>query len=261
MIPFFSLTVEEKINVYRNRGAGYETLISVCFYAIILSGITYIFASMLLLEKYRKSIKDKFSNIEKINLAWLRYLVFGIAVIWLVVIFGDDAFIFGTTAIFIFYLGYYGIRQAGVFIPKSQVDILPGELDNLPKLKYERSGLNKDQSGDIYDRLIELMNREKLFSDPDLSLATLAKMLDVHPNHLSQVINSHENKSFYDFINFYRVEEFKKLALLPVNRNFTLLSLAFECGFNSKTSFNRNFKKLTGQSPSEYLQQLDLAFT
>ena len=65
-------------------------------------------------------------------------------------------------------------------------------------------------------------------------------------------------KNFFDYINTHRTEEFKKLVSNPNNRKFTLLSLAFECGFNSKSSFNKYFKKVTGQSPSEYLQHLNV---
>jgi AraC-like DNA-binding protein len=80
----------------------------------------------------------------------------------------------------------------------------------------------------------------------------------VHPNILSQVINTFERKSFYDYINGQRIEEFKKVIATPDSRQFTLLALAFECGFNSKTAFNRNFRKSTGLSPSEYLRQVHI---
>ncbi len=98
------------------------------------------------------------------------------------------------------------------------------------------------------------MENEKLFKNSELTLTQLSQTLNVHPNTLSQVINSVEQKNFYDYINFQRVEEFKKAMALPENQKFTLLSLAFECGFNSKTAFNRNFRKVTGVSPSEYLK-------
>jgi AraC-like DNA-binding protein len=62
--------------------------------------------------------------------------------------------------------------------------------------------------------------------------------------------------NFYDFVNRYRLEEFKKLASDPKNRQFTMLALAFDCGFNSKSSFNRYFKKATGQTPSQYFTAL-----
>jgi len=284
LIPFFDLPAAEKINVYRNKGAGYETLMRVCLISIILSGITYVIASLVLLRRYRKSIENEFSNIEKIKLAWLRYLIYSIAVIWTAVIFGNDSIVFGITVLFVFFLGYFGIRQTGIFITVQPSTGLPetpatketvkgsaypdqqeptpeenpgqaGVDSKFAKIKYEKSGLSEEQAGKIYERLVMVMTDQKLFTEAELTLAGLAKTLDVHPNHLSQVINSYEGKNFYDYINFHRVEEFRKLAPRPDKRNYTLLSMAYECGFNSKTSFNRNFRKVTGISPSEYLLQ------
>jgi AraC-like DNA-binding protein len=83
----------------------------------------------------------------------------------------------------------------------------------------------------------------------------VAEELEIHPNTLSQVINTVEQKNFFDYVNTLRIEEFKERIANPDNQKYTLLSLAFECGFNSKTSFNRNFKNLTGKSPSEYLKE------
>ncbi|HWR33921.1 MAG TPA: helix-turn-helix domain-containing protein [Chitinophagaceae bacterium] len=288
MIPFFSMTASEKINVYLHNGAGYEEILRIAFWAIIISGIAYVVAALFLLRRYRKSIEDEFSNTEKINLAWLRYLIYGIAVIWIAVIMGNDPVIYGIVSVYVFLLGYFGIKQVGIFTsafsqnrklsttstekilqdPGSPVytELLPEDDDDpsgivitTPKVKYEKSGLGEEQAERIYKHLVGNMTNQKLFSDSELTLAVLAKTLDVHPNHLSQVINSYEGKNFYDFINFHRVEEFKKLAPLPDNRNYTLLSLAYQCGFNSKTSFNRNFKKATGVSPTEWLQQFHIS--
>ena len=82
------------------------------------------------------------------------------------------------------------------------------------------------------------MATEKPYLEPKLSLAQLADSLGVLPNHLSQIINQYEGKNFYDFVNSYRVDEFIALAKKDTNKNFNLLGLAFEAGFNSKSSFN-----------------------
>lgn len=124
--------------------------------------------------------------------------------------------------------------------------------------KYEKSGLQKEAADKIHAELSRLVEAQKVFKKEELSLGELADCLDVHPNNLSQVINSYEGKSFYDYINTLRIREFKRLTALPANGRYTLLSLAFECGFNSKTSFNRNFKKITGQSPSAYLREVNV---
>ena len=102
------------------------------------------------------------------------------------------------------------------------------------------------------------MLSERLYREPELTLAQLAACLDIHPNYLSQVINEREEVSFYDYVNGLRIEEFKRRAVLPENQKYTLLAVAFECGFNSKSAFNRCFKKATGLSPTEYVRQASL---
>jgi AraC-like DNA-binding protein len=141
--------------------------------------------------------------------------------------------------------------------PKAENTKLIEELGITLKPKYEKSGLTDVQAAAIYESLIKSITNEKVFTDPELTLGALASKLIVHSNHLSQVINTYEQKNFYDFINFHRIEEFKRIVALAENRNYTLVSLAYDCGFNSKASFNRNFKKVTGLSPSEFLQQID----
>ena len=110
----------------------------------------------------------------------------------------------------------------------------------------------------FHAKLVGLMNQKKLFLTPELTLTMVAEELEIHPNTLSQVINTAEQKNFFDYINTLRIKEFKKRIADPDNQKYTFLSLAYECGFNSKTSFNRNFKNLTGKSPSEYLKAIKL---
>ena len=120
------------------------------------------------------------------------------------------------------------------------------------KKKYPKSGLTEEASEKLHQSLIKLMAEQAPFRKPDLSINDLASQLGVHPNYLSQIINQKEKKNFYDFVNTYRIEEFKRLIAMPRFQAYTLLSLAYDCGFSSKSSFNRYFKKATGQTPSEY---------
>nr|WP_315148953.1 helix-turn-helix domain-containing protein [uncultured Flavobacterium sp.] len=263
LLSFFGLPFNEKINIYKNEGKGYEQVLSVLLISIIISGMLYALLSLQKLSRHRKNITEQFSFTEKINLRWLSYLILGSSIIWAVVIFFDDQYIFSTVVLYLFFIGYFGIKQVGIFTNQrisenNGTEILT--LETIPienqseKIKYEKSGLNSTELQTIRKNLILVMQEEKLYKNSELTLAELSKRLNVHPNVLSQVINSAEQKNFYDYINHQRVEEFKKIILLPENQKFTLLSLAFECGFNSKTAFNRNFKKVTGLSPSEYLK-------
>jgi AraC-like DNA-binding protein len=277
LMPLYLLSAEEKMEIYRNEGKGYETANTILLTSIHLSGLVYVIWSFILLRKHKQNIGEQFSYEEKINLNWLRYLIYGLLVIWLIIIvLKKNSIIFGAGVVFITLLGFLGIRQVGIF-GKKQVS-LPDNIDNktptlakkeiaepaleqatansLQKKKYANSGLTPDMAEELHNRLKQIMTEEKSYIEPELSLVTLAARLNVHSNYLSQVINERENKNFFDYINTLRVEEFKKRISLPANSQFTIMSIAYECGFNSKSSFNKNFKKVTGQSPSEYMSDL-----
>lgn len=280
LLPFFLLPLEQRVLVFRNEGMGYEAQMLVLIVLIMTSGVVYVALSLWLLRNHKKSVQDQFSSIEKVNLAWLRYLIYGIGIIWLFVLFGNDIMIFNAVVVFVFFLGYFGIRQVGIFTQNYPTEInsvfneeattkvresleanlptvskIPILIDEPKKIKYLRSSLSEALGVEIFTSLTKVITEDKIFINPELTLAELAKTLNVHPHNLSQVINTFEGKNFYDYINLKRIEEFKRVVALPENRKFTLLALAHDCGFNSKTSFNRNFKNLTGLSPSEYLRQ------
>ena len=253
LIPFFMLPSDEKVLVYENQGAGYEIFLNLLNYATIISGIAYVTWSLLLLRRHRRNILDKFSDVEKINLRWLQILTWGMGGIWLIVIFEEgNIFTFSGVVIFVFLIAFFGIRQVQIFASNetTQVD------SKSPKGKYAKSGLKEELSSRLYEQLITLMKSEALYKNGNLSISDLASQLDVHPNYLSQVINEREGRNFYDFVNHYRVEEFKRLIADPKNHHLTLLSVAYDCGFNSKSAFNRYFKKTTDQTPSEYFSSI-----
>jgi AraC-like DNA-binding protein len=102
------------------------------------------------------------------------------------------------------------------------------------------------------EKVEEYMKHRKPYTNPNLTIHELATGLKMPPHVLSKVINDGFGKNFFDFINHYRVEELKHRMDQPQYRNYTLLGLAFEVGFNSKTAFNRAFKKMTNQTPKEY---------
>lgn len=102
-------------------------------------------------------------------------------------------------------------------------------------------------------QLSELMQAEEAFLNPKLSLRDLAAMVHLHPNQLSWLLNEHIGQSFNEYVNTYRTERFKELAVNPDNAHISLLGLAYESGFNSKTVFNTWFKKLTGSTPKAFL--------
>lgn len=302
-LPVFLQSTDEKMTFIASGGKGYETA---NFFRIILlqvSGFVYVLWSLWLLRKHKQNINQEFSYEERINLNWLRYFIYSLAAIWIIIVLTkNDYYIFVGTVIFIIFLGYFGIKQVGIFTPAnlykpgekpiaeqkskmysnellSQYDLVEDKASNIieaiaeqptikethieadtskptQRKKYANSGVTEEMANDIHQRLTQLMTIEKLFTEPELSLSMLAGKIKVHPNYLSQVINEKEGKTFFEYINMLRVEEFKRLVALPESKQFTIMSLAYDCGFNAKSSFNKNFKKVTGQSPSEYLASI-----
>jgi AraC-like DNA-binding protein len=101
-------------------------------------------------------------------------------------------------------------------------------------------------------KLLHLVEEEKLFLDPDLTLRDLSQKLRIHYNHLSQIINERFGLSYNDFINKYRIEEAKRKLADPEERESSILDILLSAGFYSKSVFNAAFKKFEGTTPSEY---------
>ncbi len=116
LIPFFLLSVEEKIEIFENHGKGYGAYNTINVFSIYAAGILYVIWSGLLLKKHKKNILDQFSDIEEINLKWLQLLIVGIGVIWCIVIFSKNGeYIFTGVAIFVILIGFFGIQQKAIF--------------------------------------------------------------------------------------------------------------------------------------------------
>ncbi|MDR4891379.1 MULTISPECIES: helix-turn-helix domain-containing protein [unclassified Chryseobacterium] len=251
---FLMMSPWDKLASYQNGNNGCKSLSKVIKYLMILSGIGYVVLSLLAVRKYTKGISSQYSNTEKINLNWLYYLIAGIAFIWIAVIIRNDILIFSIVVLFIVVAAYFGISRVGILDLPVSIDLPEDKEQDHEMVKYQKNSPGDEAIQSIYEKLVYKMEHEKLYKDPELNLNNIAKVLEVHPNVLSQVINSMEQKNFYDYINRQRIEEFKRTVVLQENQKYTILSLAFECGFNSKTSFNRNFKKYMNCSPTEFLK-------
>ena len=112
------------------------------------------------------------------------------------------------------------------------------------------------ENKNLVSRLNEEMLENHMYLDPNLNLGQLAEKLDISANHLSMLLNDYVEKNFYDFINYYRVEEVKRRLGDSSYDNQTILSIGVDCGFNSKSAFNRIFKNITGKTPSQYKNEV-----
>ena len=146
-----------------------------------------------------------------------------------------------------------------VFKGLQQPEIFSGiELKN--NQKYEKSRLAQKDRDRYLNKLLTYMKREKPYLNSLLSLKGLADEIGISPYYLSQVINDCLNQNFFDFINSYRINECKQLLIDSSQKNKTVLEILYHAGFNSKSVFNRVFRKYTGKTPSQYRRLYNTTF-
>jgi AraC-like DNA-binding protein len=207
-------------------------------------------------RKYRTWLDENFSDTEKIKFDWLRNFLYIFTLVFVLsAIFDFTNTVFGLSYIQYFYFELvlafvtYYLAVAGYLRSKTiELDFTPKTEENETK----KSLLPEKELGKLKVKLQNLMEVDKIYLEPNLTLTDLARRLGVNSTVLSYAINNGFDKNFNDFVNEYRIAEVKKKLQTGDAENLTLLGLAFDCGFNSKATFNRAFKKFTGVSPKEY---------
>lgn len=234
--------------------------------------IIYCLWSISVLKVHRKNIKKLFSfTSEKLTLDWLWYLTWSMLIVGfsafvlnVVIVFGDVAdwvqlrmIIFVIASIWVFFIGSYSIKKTPFYRSYYVEGFDTLEFDTITRQteKYEKTRLKVEDIPELKKKLLDYMDQEMPYLNKNLSIGELAEAIDFPTYQLSQLINDQLGKSFFEFVNSYRVEEVKKRFFDPQFSNLTLLGIAMECGFNSKASFNRIFKQLTNQTPTEYIKE------
>lgn len=141
-----------------------------------------------------------------------------------------------------------GIREKSLWTEKEEIQ----------KEKYQKSRVEEDAVSRIKQKLLECMEKEKMYLNPDLKLQDVANAIGCNAGDLSQVLNLYLKINFTDYINRYRVEEFMLRVQDKFASKYTLTFLSEQCGFSSRTSFFRSFKKLKGKSPAEYIKEKEI---
>lgn len=264
---FFFYSAEEKMMVDNGQLDDYGLFSSILMVAFLISGLAYTILSYKILTRYKRLIKTNFSFEERINLDWLKYSIWGIGCIFftaaVIVLlregmgvefsFNADLIFYSMIVVFVFCIGFYGIRRQDIF-SNNMISDNKQLVRDKPESEYKKSGLKTEMANTSHQELLKIMGDEKPFLNPRLTIGDLAREVHISPNHLSQIINQYEQVNFHDFINKYRVEEFIQRA--RTNSNFSILAHAFDSGFNSKSSFNIVFKKVHGVPPSKYMAEL-----
>ncbi len=147
---------------------------------------------------------------------------------------------------FLYVLSFFFIRQDSVFAKERISE------ESSKKEKYSKSGLSEGKMKELTQSLVTYMETEKPYLKSDLMISDIANALNINVNHLSQIINANFQKNFFMFINDYRVAEVISKMKDPAYSEFPVLRIAYEAGFNSKSSFNSIFRKATGLTPMEF---------
>lgn len=221
------------------------------------------------LISYRKQLKNVFSNHDDKALNWMNWLlllaistwVFSLATVFSSNLFDNFLFNIRTESflslLLVWSLAHFGLQQKPGLIGYSEsVDIAVRNNDDNVEIsspmKYQRSALDNEQSNRIADKINNIMSKETLYLDSNLSLQKLANHLAISPNYISQTLNETLATNFFDFINKWRIEAAKPKIL--ANQD-SVLTIALEVGFNARSSFYKAFKQETGQTPSEFRKQ------
>ncbi|HSB54533.1 MAG TPA: helix-turn-helix transcriptional regulator [Gemmatimonadales bacterium] len=277
-VPIYLMSGAEKVALFADLQSGIRPpLLKIADPLKFVSGVTYATLTMLFLRRHRDRVKESYSSLEPVNLRWLLLLGGGAAGIWLLAlslqliessglarIGRADDYISLAIAVLVYAIGYMGLRQPEVFRYETaeypvQVAVAPAESKPAPAPeaeapRYERSGLSEPEAGRLRGALEAVMDKDRPWQDSELTLADLAERLSTTPHKLSEVLNTEVGQTFYDFVNCYRVREVQRRIAAGDGSRLTILALALEAGFASKSTFNLVFKKHTGQTPSEYRQ-------
>ncbi|OQP48967.1 hypothetical protein A4H97_29215 [Niastella yeongjuensis] len=243
--------------------------------------VIYYFLARRELIRYQRSIRHLFSETSRIDLNWTRFLVNGFLIVAgvffitfpLILTLPDKVFLLLLVSMavgvpYIYMATYLGIKQYTIWQVQPGINKEATEATIQQAEEIEENNGTHDTNGQktkpvkpapidnrlelLVQRIIVLMEEEKLYQEAELTLQQVAAKLQVPSYQVSQALNEGMKKNFYDVVNNYRVENAKRLLLDEKSRNYTILSIGFEAGFNSKTTFNTVFKKFTGTTPTEF---------
>jgi len=235
----------------------------------IISMVYYLIASLKFYKNYKKLVFDKVSFADSILFEWIpNFLIAFLSIVVLRVLlfllnpewgnFGNQFWHYIAFSIVVLYVSVNGYANA---VKMSFLNDVNSESINVYQesdedYKTKQDNTNLEEIEFWKDKILHLVENEKVFKNPTLTLSDLSKLLNTNTKNISKSINSGFDMNFNDFINHYRIEAVKEKLHKKEHKTSTLLGIAFDCGFNSKATFNRAFKKSIDLSPKDYLKNL-----
>ncbi len=257
-VPFYWAAARTPLGAWSSYGQSLRWESTVLNGALVAQMVLYLAAIRRLLPDYDRGAREIASNLDAARFRWTRWLVWALvaemAIVAVVtslqvlglggaIVAGRDLLLGAFMAATVYGVGYMALSQPALF---------GQDAGGQPGRKYEKSSLTPARAEEGARRIRTLMEGERLYTDDDLSLATLSARLGMEAAQVSQILNERMGHSFYDVVNGYRVEEAKRRLLEPDDRGLNILDVGFKVGFRSKAAFNRVFKLKTGLTPSEF---------
>lgn len=232
-------------------------VLSVTTFALIMiwlfASFAYLVAIMQRLTAYRAHIRQLYSDVEKRDLRWFDVVMVLLVLIWAVgaVSLADDNLAGGTLFVQELFLALIagGLLSLNFFAPITPRELPPDVEEDVPDLKYARSALSDDHAAKLADRVETAMRKDALYLDSSLSLQKLSQHVGALPNQVSQTLNQEIGASFFDYVARCRIEASKPLITAG---DASVLAVALDVGFNSRSAFYKAFKRETGMTPKSY---------
>jgi len=233
--------------------------VSILFWAALsVQMLAYLGPALRRFHRYRDTLTDSVSNLARVDLGWLErffWLSAGLCLLALVVLVlllhDHDPLELALAVSLCLTAALWILGSRGLEHETPELTA----LDTKEVESKDRPPMGADETRELGLRVEALFATEKPHLDPDLDLGALARLAQVPRNQLSYAINTELGRNFYDLVNGWRLEEFRSLAADPARDKDKILTLAFDAGFNSKPTFNKVARKLTGKTPSELRQE------
>ncbi|WP_210195553.1 helix-turn-helix domain-containing protein [Aquimarina sp. U1-2] len=259
LLPVYLQPASEKLRMVIHYERPYLTLISISkLTSLLIYGV-------FIIKMYFHSIR-KNMYISKIIYSWQRNIIifcsiyiasYAIYSILNMLHLGSGLLFniqVASLAMMVLYVSYSAFVQPSLF---GRLQLLI-EKPEITQAKYEKSGLTQSLSLELKSKLLYLLKEEKIYKQNDISLQKLSDLLDTTRHNTSQIINEHFDLNFFELMNKYRIEEATELLKQEKHKNFNIIDVAYEVGFNNKVTFNRSFKKYNQITPSEYLKRMTI---
>jgi AraC-like DNA-binding protein len=219
----------------------------------LIASFAYLVAILRRLTAYRAHVRQLYTDVERRDLRWVDGMMILLVLIWAVGAFSlaDNNLVGGNRIVQELFLALNagGLLCLTIFAPIMPPNLAPAIGESAPDAKYARSALSSDHAAKLADRLEATMRKDTLYLDPSLSLQKLSGHVGALPNQVSQTLNQEIGTSFFDYVARWRIEASKPLIMAG---DASVLSVALEVGFNSRSTFYKAFKRETGMTPKDY---------